>query len=64
MELIEELEKIRKPYKNAVITIGNFDGVHKGHQALFYEVIEKADSIGGTSVAMTFEPHPRGIRGI
>ncbi len=58
MELIEELEKIRKPYKNAVITIGNFDGVHKGHQALFYEVIEKADSIGGTSVAMTFEPHP------
>lgn len=58
MELIEELEKIRKPYKNAVITIGNFDGVHKGHQALFYQVIEKADSIGGTSVAITFEPHP------
>ncbi|MHC4792102.1 MAG: bifunctional riboflavin kinase/FAD synthetase, partial [Planctomycetota bacterium] len=43
---------------NAVISIGNFDGVHIGHQALFHEVIEKADAIDGTSVAMTFEPHP------
>jgi riboflavin kinase/FMN adenylyltransferase len=41
-----------------VITIGNFDGVHIGHQALFHAVIEKADAIGGTSAAMTFEPHP------
>ncbi len=58
MEIIESLEKITKPYKNAVITIGNFDGVHIGHQALFHEVIEKADAIDGTSIAMTFEPHP------
>jgi riboflavin kinase/FMN adenylyltransferase len=41
-----------------VITIGNFDGVHIGHQALFHEVIEAADTIDGTSIAMTFEPHP------
>ncbi len=58
MELVEDIEKIREPYKNAVITIGNFDGVHIGHQALFHEVIEKADALGGTAVAMTFEPHP------
>jgi riboflavin kinase/FMN adenylyltransferase len=58
MELVENIDKIEKPYKNAVITIGNFDGVHIGHQALFYEVIEKADSIGGTSIVMTFDPHP------
>jgi riboflavin kinase/FMN adenylyltransferase len=58
MELVNALEAIKKPYKNAVITIGNFDGVHIGHQALFHEVIEKAQAIGGTSVAMTFEPHP------
>ncbi|MDM8549784.1 bifunctional riboflavin kinase/FAD synthetase [Desulfobacterales bacterium HSG2] len=58
MEFIEGIEKIEKPYKNAVITIGNFDGVHIGHQSLFHEVIERADTIGGTSVAMTFEPHP------
>lgn len=58
MELINNLDQIDRPFKNAVITIGNFDGVHIGHQALFHEVIEKAEEIGGTSIAMTFEPHP------
>ena len=58
MKIIDRLEDITQPFKNAVITIGNFDGVHIGHQALFHEVIEKADSIDGTSIAMTFDPHP------
>ena len=58
MKLINDIETIREPFKNAVITIGNFDGVHIGHQALFHEVIETADAIGGTAVAITFEPHP------
>ncbi len=61
MKTITDLNEIREPFKSAVITIGNFDGVHLGHQALFHEVIEKADAIGGTSVAMTFEPHPMRI---
>jgi len=58
MEVIDQLEKIQIPYENAVVTIGNFDGMHIGHQALFKEVIQKAKEIGGTSIAMTFEPHP------
>lgn len=58
MQLFENLENIHKPFHNTVVTIGNFDGVHIGHQALFHETIEKAAEIGGTSVAMTFEPHP------
>jgi riboflavin kinase/FMN adenylyltransferase len=58
MKIIDRLENITQPFKNAVITIGNFDGVHIGHQALFHEVVEKADAIGGTSIAITFEPHP------
>ncbi|NWH05371.1 bifunctional riboflavin kinase/FAD synthetase [Desulfobacter latus] len=58
MELIEDLNQIKAPFKNAVITIGNFDGVHKGHQALLNQVIEKGTRIGGTCIAMTFEPHP------
>jgi riboflavin kinase/FMN adenylyltransferase len=58
MEYIEDIDALSKPYKNAAITIGNFDGVHIGHQALFHRVIEKADALGGTSIAMTFEPHP------
>jgi riboflavin kinase/FMN adenylyltransferase len=58
MKLIEDLNQIVTPYHKGVITIGNFDGVHIGHQALFHQVIEQADAIGGTSIAMTFEPHP------
>ena len=63
MEIIDHLSKITHPLPNAVITIGNFDGVHIGHQALFHEVTEKADSIHGTAIAMTFEPHPLRVLG-
>lgn len=58
MKIVRNIEDIEKPYKNAVVTIGNFDGVHIGHQALFHTVLEKADAVEGTSVAMTFDPHP------
>jgi len=58
MKVIKDLQRITKPYKNAVVTIGNFDGVHKGHQNLLEKVRKKADHIHGTAVAVTFEPHP------
>ena len=58
MQIIQDIETIREPFKSAVITIGNFDGVHIGHQALFHEVIERAEAMHGTAIAMTFEPHP------
>lgn len=58
MKYIDNLDTIQFPFSNAVVTIGNFDGVHIGHQALFRQTIEKAKAINGTAVAMTFEPHP------
>ena len=58
MKVINSLEEINTPFKRAVVTIGNFDGVHLGHQALFHEVIEKSESLDGTSIAITFDPHP------
>ncbi|MFO7559362.1 MAG: bifunctional riboflavin kinase/FAD synthetase [Desulfobacterales bacterium] len=58
MKVIENLEEITKPYKNSVVTIGNFDGVHKGHQNLLAKVRKKADQLQGTAIAITFEPHP------
>ena len=41
------------------LTIGNFDGVHRGHRALLERVVAKARDIGVTSAVLTFEPHPR-----
>lgn len=64
MEIIEKIDQIRSAYPSAVVTIGNFDGVHKGHQALLHQVIEKADELNGTSVAITFEPHPLRALGV
>jgi riboflavin kinase/FMN adenylyltransferase len=64
MQLIENLDQIKTPFKNAVLTIGNFDGVHKGHQSLFQQVINKAKQINGTSVTITFDPHPLQALGI
>lgn len=58
MQVIFNLNEIRKPFINPVLTIGNFDGVHKGHLALFDKVKERAEAIAGHSVVMTFEPHP------
>jgi len=58
MNVFKDINEIKQPLINPVVTIGNFDGVHKGHQAIFHQVIEKAESINGISVAITFEPHP------
>lgn len=45
--------------KPAILTIGNFDGVHLGHQALFARLVARARADGLPAVVMTFEPHPR-----
>ncbi|MBW1650649.1 MAG: bifunctional riboflavin kinase/FAD synthetase [Deltaproteobacteria bacterium] len=58
MELIHNLNQIKQPYNNAVVTIGNFDGVHIGHKELFQQIINEAKNIGGKSVVITFNPHP------
>jgi riboflavin kinase / FMN adenylyltransferase len=43
----------------STLTIGNFDGVHRGHRALLERVVAKARELGTTSTVLTFEPHPR-----
>ena len=49
---------------NAVVTIGTFDGVHLGHQAIFAKMKALAQSVGGQTVVVTFEPHPRQVLNI
>jgi len=58
MNVIRDLNELSDPLRNPVLTIGNFDGVHKGHLALFDKVKKIAKNIDGQSVVMTFEPHP------
>ena len=58
MTIIRDLSELKSPPKNPVITIGNFDGVHKGHVSLFDKVKEIAKEIDGVSIVMTFYPHP------
>jgi riboflavin kinase/FMN adenylyltransferase len=58
MTLISDLDQLEGPLTNPVLTIGNFDGMHKGHLALFDKVKERAKSLQGQSAVMTFEPHP------
>ena len=58
MKIIRDLSEITEPFSNACVTIGNFDGVHLGHQLLFGEVVQRAYRCQGTSVAVTFDPHP------
>ncbi len=48
-------------FKNAVITIGSFDGVHQGHQGILKRINQLAQEIDGESVVITFDPHPRQI---
>jgi len=58
MQLFKNIDEIKEPFAGAVVTIGNFDGVHLGHQLLFREVVTRATRSKGTSVVVTFDPHP------
>ena len=59
MKIVRGLGELKKaPLANPVVTLGNFDGVHLGHQAIFKQVVARALELDGTSVAFTFEPHP------
>ncbi|MDP9050513.1 MAG: bifunctional riboflavin kinase/FMN adenylyltransferase [Acidobacteriota bacterium] len=58
MKTYTQLAHLPNPGTPVVATIGNFDGVHLGHQWVIAEVIERARFLGGESIAITFDPHP------
>ena len=59
MEIINGLHNLRSRHRGCVLTIGNFDGVHRGHRQLIHALCEKAKALGVPSMLMTFEPQPR-----
>jgi riboflavin kinase/FMN adenylyltransferase len=58
MKVIYRLEELAPEYPAPVVTIGNFDGVHLGHQNLLRDLCARAAKIGGTATVVTFNPHP------
>jgi riboflavin kinase/FMN adenylyltransferase len=58
MEVIWKAKDFGRSFKNPVLTLGNFDGVHLGHQRIFQQVRRKAEEISGEALAYTFAPHP------
>ena len=58
MELIRGLQNIRSKHCGCVATIGNFDGVHLGHQAVLGQLAEKAAELNLPTTLITFEPQP------
>jgi riboflavin kinase/FMN adenylyltransferase len=58
MELINGIDNINRTFRNPVLTLGNFDGVHIGHISLFQRLKELAEELGGESLIVSFNPHP------
>ncbi len=58
MQIFRQLAEVPPDFGPSVATIGNFDGVHRGHQSVITEVVARARVLGAKSIAVTFEPHP------
>jgi len=58
MKIYSDPLGVDEPPRDAVLTIGNFDGIHLGHQAILKYVVERAKGLGTVGAAMTFDPHP------
>ena len=61
MQVVRDLSELREPLRKSAVTIGNFDGIHLGHRELLGRVVRSAGELGGTSVVVTFDPHPAQI---
>ncbi len=62
MKIFDHIDEC-KNLKNPVLTLGMFDGIHIGHQAIISQLNQIAGNIHGESVLLTFEPHPRVVLG-
>ncbi len=61
MEVLSNFESLNRNYSGSFLSMGNFDGVHKGHKLLLGRIREAARNTGEKSVVLTFHPHPSTI---
>lgn len=61
MRVIRHLPRVPAPLRRVVLTLGNFDGVHRGHQAIIAQARARAAALNGQVVALTFHPHPLAV---
>ncbi len=59
MQVVSGYQNVPSALRGGALAIGNFDGVHRGHQALLLEALRQAGGLGRPAGAMVFEPHPR-----
>lgn len=59
MRIVRDYQNWPQALKGSVVAVGNFDGVHRGHQAVLHRICEEAERLTAPSVVMCFEPHPR-----
>ncbi len=58
MKIFNHLEEMPTDFGSTIVSVGNFDGVHRAHQAVLAQVVRRAKARGARSLAVTFEPHP------
>jgi riboflavin kinase/FMN adenylyltransferase len=61
MLLLRHLGRVGRRFATPVLTLGNFDGVHLGHQTILRRLVATAQAMGGSAVALTFQPHPTAV---
>jgi riboflavin kinase/FMN adenylyltransferase len=59
MEVIRSLHNLKPDHRGSIVTIGNFDGVHRGHQAILQRIKEKSLEMGVPTMLICFEPQPK-----
>ncbi|MGH9522557.1 MAG: bifunctional riboflavin kinase/FAD synthetase [Terriglobales bacterium] len=58
MKIFRHIEEVAADFGPSIVTVGNFDGVHRAHQVVIAEVVNRARATGNKAIAVTFDPHP------
>src|SRR5260370_7818079 len=58
MRIFRSVEEVPGDFGPAIVSVGNFDGMHCGHQEVLKEVVQRARATGTKAIALTFDPHP------